>query len=127
MQRWSLPDVEASGRRSPRVLLSESSCRAVVIDLHDGEELGDHQVRERALLQVISGSVEVRAAGESVQCGAGTLVAFEPGERHAVAARGSARLLLVLTPWPADGHYAPGEDAQPERMPSRATAEPIGD
>jgi hypothetical protein len=37
------------------------------------------------------------------------LFRFEPDERHAVAADGEARVLLVLAPWPADDHYQPGE------------------
>ena len=57
MERWHLPSVEQSGRREPRVLFSTPECRAVVIDLRAGEELGEHEVRERAVLQVVSGSV----------------------------------------------------------------------
>ena len=33
---------------------------------------------------------------------------FDPGERHSVSSAAGARLLLLLAPWPADGHY--GED-----------------
>ena len=29
---------------------------------------------------------------------------FAPGERRAVVARADSRLLLLLTPWPGDGH-----------------------
>jgi hypothetical protein len=34
----------------------------------------------------------------------GLLIEFDPAERHAVLARTTARLLLLLTPWPGDGH-----------------------
>ena len=37
---------------------------------------------------------------------------FDPGERHSVSSVGGARLLLVLAPWPADGHYAENESSQ---------------
>jgi len=32
------------------------------------------------------------------------MAVFDPGERHEVRARSDARLLLVLAPWPGDGH-----------------------
>jgi hypothetical protein len=45
-----------------------------------------------------------RRGGESVDGRAGTLVHFEPDERHAVS-RGGAGSLLLLAPWPGEGHY----------------------
>jgi hypothetical protein len=39
-----------------------------------------------------------------VECEAGTLVTFDPGERHALRGLDGARLLLTLAPWPAAGH-----------------------
>jgi hypothetical protein len=29
---------------------------------------------------------------------------FDPNERHEVTAKSDARLLLVLSPWPGEGH-----------------------
>ena len=34
---------------------------------------------------------------------------FAPGERHAVSSDTGARVLLLLAPWPGDGHYHAGE------------------
>jgi len=39
-------------------------------------------------------------------------------------ARGD-RLLLMLAPWPGEGHYRDGADTDADRMPSRGSAEPI--
>jgi hypothetical protein len=36
--------------------------------------------------------------------GPGLAAVFEPGERHAVRAIDASRLLLVLAPWPGEGH-----------------------
>jgi hypothetical protein len=36
--------------------------------------------------------------------GPGFAAVFAPRERHAVRAVSDARLLLVLAPWPGDGH-----------------------
>jgi hypothetical protein len=30
---------------------------------------------------------------------------FEPGERHSLASEAGARILMLLTPWPAADHY----------------------
>jgi quercetin dioxygenase-like cupin family protein len=126
MERWHIPSVEASGRREPKVLFSTPECRAVVIDLSDGDELGDHSVHERAVVEVVAGEVQVAAGGDEMTCAAGTLLMFAPGERHAVrAAGGAARLLLMLAPWPGEGHYRDGADADAARMPSRGSAEPM--
>jgi quercetin dioxygenase-like cupin family protein len=96
----------------------------IALDLGAGDELGDHVVRERAIVQVVSGRVEVRAGGEIVECDAGTLVTFDPGEHHAVRGLADARLLLVLAPWPAAGHNAASEEPHDQRLPVNATVDP---
>ena len=40
---------------------------------------------------------------------AGTLVAFEPDERHSISSDDGAKLLLILAPWPGEGHYRGGD------------------
>jgi quercetin dioxygenase-like cupin family protein len=97
----------------------------VVIDMQAGEEMRDHQVRERAVLQVVSGRVSVSSDGQETECEPGTLATFAPSERHAVRALDDSRLLLLLAPWPAEGHYQTGEDADPERLPEHAAAPPL--
>jgi quercetin dioxygenase-like cupin family protein len=108
----------------PRVLFSTPECRAIVVDLGEGEEMGDHQVRERAVVEVVNGRVEVESSGERVVCDAGTLLNFEPGEPHSVRALTDARLLLLLAPWPAPEHYEPSED-RGARLPANATVSPL--
>ena len=107
VRHWRLPDVETpTGARSPVVLHSkDGSARAVLIELRAGEALGDHGVKESALVLVLAGAVRVEAGDESVDGDAGTLFHFEPDERHSVTSDGGARLLLLLAPWPGEGHY----------------------
>lgn len=112
------------GRQTPRVLFSAPECRVVIIDLQSGEALGDHHVRERAVLEVIAGSVAIELTGKVVECSAGTVVTFDPGERHAVRARADARLLLVLAPWPNAEHYWEGEPAHADHVPINAMVKP---
>ena len=79
--------------------------RAIVIRLAPGQEVGGHQVRERAWLTVVEGAARIEAGGDVVEAGPATLLTFEPGERHSVASQGGARILLILSPWPGEGHY----------------------
>ncbi len=106
MKRWNLLEVDApGGTRDPVVLATDDAARAVLIRLDAGQELGDHEVKERAWLSVVEGTVRIEAAGEAFDAAPGTLVTFAPGERHAVRSDGGARVLLLLAPWPGAGHY----------------------
>ena len=53
---------------------------------------------------MVDGEVEVDANGASVRGGPGFAAIFDPQERHEVRAESDARLLLVLAPWPGEGH-----------------------
>lgn len=104
MKSWDLRSIEVEPHE-PQIVSSDGDARAVVLSLPAGEELQEHEVHERARIVVIDGEVEVaRSGGESVPATSGHLFEFAPGERHTIAARSDARLLLLLTPWPGDGH-----------------------
>ena len=122
MERWHIPSIAAAGKREPKVLFSTDQCRAVVLDLQAGDALGEHSVRERAVLEVVAGEVEVVAGGQHATCGPGTLITFAPDERHSVTAASASRLLLMLAPWPAPGHYPEGSQVDANRLPAHATA-----
>ena len=106
MQTWNLRELETPGGTvSPLVLHSGDEGRAVLVALDPGQELGDHQVKEYAFLLVVDGAVVVSAGEESVEAQAGALFLFEPDERRSVSSAEGARILLVLAPWPGEGHY----------------------
>jgi quercetin dioxygenase-like cupin family protein len=106
VQSRDIAEIEApEGTRSPAVLETVDGARAIVIRLAPGQELGGHQVRERAWLTVVEGAARIEASGDVVEAGPATLLTFEPGERHSVASQGGARILLILSPWPGEGHY----------------------
>lgn len=127
MQQWDLTAAIEGGRTGPRVLFSTSEARGVVIDLAQDEEMGDHQVRERALVHVLRGSVTCTSGTDIATCGEGTLILFEPSEPHSVRALQPTRLLLTLTPWPAEGHYDDAQGDDPHELPVHATQQPLGD
>ncbi|MFI5122124.1 MAG: cupin domain-containing protein [Vicinamibacteria bacterium] len=104
METWQIDALEVD-RHHPQVLSSDDEGRAIVLELPAGERLGEHQVHERAWLLVVSGAVEIsEPEGEKITGGPGLLAIFNPNERHEVAATSDARLLLVLSPWPGEGH-----------------------
>jgi quercetin dioxygenase-like cupin family protein len=104
VKSWNLKALELRPH-SPRILSSSDESRAVALEIPAGESLQDHQVHERAWVSVIDGEVEITTSdGQRVAGSSGLLVEFAPGERHAVRALRTARLLLLLTPWPGDGH-----------------------
>jgi quercetin dioxygenase-like cupin family protein len=119
------PRVPRTDPQMPRVLFSSPECRAVVIDLGSGTELGEHHVRERAVVEVVTGRVAIDCNQETVECETGTLVTFDPGERHTVRALADARLLLLLAPWPAAGPATASENGNDEHLPANAVSEPI--
>jgi redox-sensitive bicupin YhaK (pirin superfamily) len=102
MQTWDLAAIDVQPHH-PQVLDSEQEGRVIVIHLPAGESLQDHQVHERAWLLVVSGSIEIDGA-DSVSGRSGLLAAFDPNERREVRAAEDSRLLLLLSPWPGEGH-----------------------
>jgi redox-sensitive bicupin YhaK (pirin superfamily) len=100
MEHWDLRSVDVAPHKPEILHSARGEARSILISLPAGEELQDHEVHERAYLVVVEGEVEVGGASG----GPGFAAVFDPGERHAVRARADARLLLVLAPWPGDGH-----------------------
>lgn len=105
MRAWHLNDIEMPrGTRDP-VVLDSGDSRAVLIGLEPGQELGEHQVRERAWVVVLDGAVVVSTTEETLEARAGTLLQFDPTERRTVRSEGGARMLILFAPWPGPGHY----------------------
>ena len=103
METWDITGLDVQARQ-PQVLDSEDEGRAIVIQLPAGERMAEHQVHERAWLVVVSGAIEIDQGGETVSGGPGLLAIFDPNERREVSATEDTRLLLLLSPWPGEGH-----------------------
>ena len=112
MRSWDLREIETPmGSRSPVVLHSAEEARAVLIRLDPGQELGDHQVKEHAFLLVVDGRAQVEARDDALDAEPGMLLLFEPDERHSISTDDGATMLLLLAPWPGEGHYR-GEEKE---------------
>ncbi len=108
METWNLNELDVQPH-APQVLDSENEGRAIVLNLPTGERLQEHQVHERAWILVVDGAIEITTPeGDSAGGGTGLLAIFDPAERHEVKATEDARLLLVLAPWPGEGHPSQG-------------------
>jgi quercetin dioxygenase-like cupin family protein len=104
MDTWDISSLDIQPHQ-PQVLRSDDgAARAIALLLPAGEELQEHEVHEHAYLVLVDGEVELAEGGESRTAGPGTVVHWDPQERHEVRATSDARLLLVLAPWPGDGH-----------------------
>jgi quercetin dioxygenase-like cupin family protein len=103
METWDIASLDVEPRH-PAVLRSDDETRVIAINLPAGEELQEHQVHERAYLLVVGGEIEIDQGGETVSGGPGFLAHFDPAERREVRAKGDSRLLLLLSPWPGEGH-----------------------
>ena len=103
METWDIASLDVQPHQ-PEILRTDPEARVIAINLPAGEQLQEHQVHERAWLVVAAGEVEVEQGGSSVSGGPGFVAHFEPKEPHEVRATSDARLLLVLAPWPGEGH-----------------------
>jgi quercetin dioxygenase-like cupin family protein len=119
MKTWDIHGLDVEAHK-PQILSSSDAARVIVIALPKGEQLQEHMVHERAYLLVLSGELEFDG-GETVTAGPGLLAEFDPKELHEVRALSDARLLLVLAPWPGDGH--PGAMSLDDKAHARERAQ----
>lgn len=99
----------------PEVLCSVAEGRAILVFLPGGESLQEHRVHEHTWMVVSSGEVEIRDAEGAVTAGGpGMLAHLRAGEPREVRAVTDARVLLLLTPWPGEGHPSQRARANPE-------------
>jgi quercetin dioxygenase-like cupin family protein len=103
VESWDIRSIDVEPHQ-PQVLRSDPEARLIAINLPAGEALQQHQVHERAYLVVGDGEIEVEQDGKTESGGAGFLVHWDANTRHEVRAKSDARLLLILAPWPGEGH-----------------------
>jgi quercetin dioxygenase-like cupin family protein len=103
METWDIASLGVQPRQ-PEILRSDPEARVIAINLPAGELLQEHQVHERAWVVVAAGDVEVEQDGSTVAGGPGFAAHFDPNEPHELRATTDARVLLLLAPWPGEGH-----------------------
>ncbi|MFL5825005.1 MAG: cupin domain-containing protein [Thermoleophilaceae bacterium] len=103
MDTWDISSLDVQPHH-PEVLRSDPEARVIAITLPAGEMLQEHKVHERAYVVVVDGEVELVEDGNSKSGGCGLVAHFQAGEPHEVRARSDSRILLILAPWPGEGH-----------------------
>jgi quercetin dioxygenase-like cupin family protein len=103
LEAWDIRSLDVKPH-SPQILRTDAEARVIAIQLPAGEELKEHQTHERAYLLVADGEIEVDEGGRNQSGGPGFLAHFDPQERRTVRATSDARLVLILGPWPGEGH-----------------------
>jgi quercetin dioxygenase-like cupin family protein len=112
VQTWDVKSLDVEPH-FPKVLRSDDEARTIVINLPGGEELQWHQVHERAWIVVVDGEIEVEEAADGVtKGGPGLLLHFDPKERREIRATSDTLLVMVLVPWPGQGHPSLRGEAQ---------------
>ena len=104
MDTWDLRSLDVQPHQPQILRLDDGAARAIALFLPAGEQLQEHEVHEHAYLVVVDGDVEIGPEGSMQAAGVGTVAHWDPQERHEVRATSDARLLLVLAPWPGQGH-----------------------
>jgi quercetin dioxygenase-like cupin family protein len=103
METWDVSSLDIEAHH-PQVLRTDAETRAIAIALPAGEQMQEHQVHERTYMIGVDGEILISQNGHSVAGGPGLLSHFEPNERRTIEAVSDARLVLVLAPWPGEGH-----------------------
>jgi quercetin dioxygenase-like cupin family protein len=96
MQSWNLNTRHKHHRKGPLQLLSTPAMRVDLADLAQDEEIGDSWYGDRALIQVLNGSVLITIGQYTTTCDEGTLVALDPDDAHSIRALEQSRLLLTF-------------------------------
>ena len=113
MQSWATGVMDVLPNR-PEVIYSGATTRAIVINLPAGERLSEHQVHEHTWLILTEGQLEIVDPHDgTIAAGPGQVMHWDPNQRHEVRAIDDSRILILLTPWPGEGHPSERARANP--------------
>lgn len=117
MQSWAVGALDVLPHH-PEVIYSGATGRAILVNLPAGERLTEHQVHEHTWLVLTEGQLEIIDLDDgTVTGGPGLLIHWDPNERREVHAIRDSRFLLLLAPWPGDGHPSERARAHPDAIP----------
>jgi quercetin dioxygenase-like cupin family protein len=87
-----------SGTRNAITLTKEPTLRVVLTALKQGTKLHAHKTEGPLSIQVISGQLALRAAGQSAMLGPGEVAVLESAVDHEVEAIQESAFLLTIAP-----------------------------
>ena len=87
--------------QNARTLIKYDTLRIVLMALKAGKSLAEHRTEGRITIHVLSGHVEVKAAGRTFNLRAGGLLALDRSLTHDVRALQESAVLLTIA-WPGE-------------------------
>lgn len=90
--------VWASGTRNAITLTKEPGVRVVLTVLKQGTKLHEHQASGPLTIQVISGRLDLHAAGQSIVLAPGEVAVLESAVAHELEAIEESAFLLTIAP-----------------------------
>jgi quercetin dioxygenase-like cupin family protein len=85
--------------QNARTLIKYDTLRVVLVALKAGKSLAEHRTEGRISVHVLSGHVEIKAAGRTFNLHAGGLLALDRNLPHDVRALQESAVLLTVA-WP---------------------------
>src|SRR5215467_4649546 len=82
--------------QNAKTLIKYDTLRVVLVALQAGKSLAEHRTEGRISIQVVSGHVEVKAAGRTFNLHAGGLLALDRNVAHDVRALEESAVLLTV-------------------------------
>jgi quercetin dioxygenase-like cupin family protein len=88
-----------SGGQNAKTLIKYDTLRVVLVALQAGKTLPEHRTEGRISVHVLSGHVEVKAAGRTFNLRPGSLLALDQNLPHDIQALQESDVLLTIA-WP---------------------------
>jgi quercetin dioxygenase-like cupin family protein len=79
-----------------RTLYEDEHFKSVLFGFGAGQELSEHTSSMPAILQLLSGEAQLTLGDDTLDAGPGTFVRMPAGLRHAIRAKTTAVMLLML-------------------------------
>lgn len=77
-------------------IYQDSSVKAVIFGLGQGQELSEHTASKPAIMHFLSGEAAVTLGDRDLAAGRGTWVHMAPGQPHSIMATTPVTMLLLL-------------------------------
>lgn len=99
MNRADLESLLAEAGRLPRAttVLRESGLRVLLLNLHPGEEIPEHQTRGAITVQCLKGRAVFSQGAEQVNLRAHSIISLGPAAPHSVKADEDTLLLVTVS------------------------------
>ncbi len=79
-----------------KIIHRDSALNVTVFGIDAGEGLSEHEARQAAVVQVLSGRLRFTVDGEDLDLGSGSWLHMSPGTPHALEALEPTVMLLTL-------------------------------